>query len=98
MSELKLSNYISMDFLDKYSYLNKQIVASTEQNKALIEESQLQDSKKAATQNLESNVKYILSGIQAQLKNTMYKFNNNLYGEKRNAPTIELKNCNSYKF
>ena len=38
MSELKLSNYISMDFLDKYSYLNKQIVASTEQNKALIEE------------------------------------------------------------
>lgn len=98
MSEMKISNSISKDFLDKHSDLNKQIAALTEQNKAFLEESQLQDSKKAATHNLESNVEHILSEIQSQLNNQMYAFNNGLYEEKRNAPTIELKNYNSYKF
>ena len=98
ISELNISNTISKDFLDKHSDLNKQIAALTEQNKAFLEESQLQDSKKAATQNLESNVIHILSEIQNQLNRKMYEFNNSLYEEKRHAPKIELKNYNSYKF
>ena len=98
MSELKISNSISKEFLDKHSDLNKQIAALTEQNKAFLEELQLKDSKKAATLNLESNVEHILSEIQDKLNDTMYDFNNRLYVKKRNAPKIELKNYNSYKF
>lgn len=38
MSELKISNCIPKDFLDKHSDLNKRIAELTEQNKVYLEE------------------------------------------------------------
>ena len=98
MSELKITNSISKDFLDKHSELIKKIDALTEQNKAYLDELDLQESKKSATQNLEKNVESILSEIQFELNTKMHEFNDLLYMEKRNSPKIELKNYNSYKF
>ncbi len=98
MSELKITNSISKDFLDKHSELIKKIDALTEQNKAYLDEIELQESKKSATQNLEKNVESILSEIQFELNKKMHEFNNLVYSEKRNSPKIELKNYNSYKF
>lgn len=98
MEELKIPNSISKDFLDKHSEIIKKIDALEEQNKAYLEESQLQESKKVAAQNLEKNVEHILMEIGLCLNNKMHEFNDRLYAEKRNSPTIELKNYNSYTF
>lgn len=98
MSELNITNSISKDFLDKHSNLNKKIDALEEQNKAYLEEIELQEAKKSATQNLEKNVEHILSEIEYSLNKKMHEFNDRLYVEKRNSPKIELKNYNSYRF
>jgi len=98
MSELNITNSISKDFLDKHSELNKKIEALEEQNKAYLEETQLQEAKQSATQNLEKNVEHILSEIEYNLNTRMHEFNDRLYVEKRNSPKIELKNYNSYRF
>lgn len=98
ISKHKIKNSFSKEFLDKHTELQKQISALEEQNEAFLEENAIKESKNDAKKRLEKNIENILSEISYLLNSKMHEFNNTLYKEKRNSPTITLKNYNSYEF
>lgn len=98
LSKHKIKNSFSKEFLDKHSELQKQISALEEQNKAFLEENAIKESKNDSLVRLEKNIENILSEISSLLNSKMHEFNNTLYKEKKNSPTITLKNYNNYEF
>lgn len=98
LSNHKVKNQFSKEFLDKHSSLQRQIQALEEQNEAFKEEKSLSDLKSDAKNKLETNVASLLADITFKLNQQMYEFNETLYVEKRNSPKISLKNYNSYEF
>ncbi|KKB27028.1 hypothetical protein MM26B8_03050 [Mycoplasmopsis meleagridis] len=98
MSKLKIKNTFSKEFLNRHSALQFQISALENQNKVYLEETELATSKADAKNRLEKNIESILSNIAFRLNEKMQEFNSKLYEEKRNAPTIALKNYNNYNF
>ena len=98
LSTHKVKNQFSKEFLDRHSALQRQIHALEEQNDAFKEEKALFALKSDAKEKLETNVASILADMTFQLNKKMYEFNETLYEEKRNSPTISLKNYNSYEF
>lgn len=98
LSKHRVKNSFSKEFLNRHSELQRQIVSLEEQNNAFLEQNAISDSKKDAKEKLEKNIESILAEISYNLNNQMRIFNDMLYKEKRNSPTITLKNYNSYEF
>src|SRR5690606_30688898 len=98
INELGFVGNISKEFLDRHSELKGTIQVLKSQNESYLTLRDLKEAKKIANDQLKKATSQILSDIEQTLNTKMAEYNDTLYSEHHNAPTLTIKEYNSFAF
>ncbi len=98
LAEMGISLQVPKSFLDRYSEIETQIATLRAQNRAYEQKQQFRDDSEAAGKDLEASESQILEDIENRINSQLTRFNDRIYSERREAPSIKFKNGKSYSF
>lgn len=98
MDSIPTSKAFTEEFLDAYTAVDRRINKLKDENDAFDTRNQLQNAKKKANDRYQKQVENVLAKIEITINTQMEAINEEVTGGEYNAPKLNLKAHNSYKF
>ena len=96
--ELGITIQVPQTFLEKYTEIQKEISALESQNEAFIQTQQFKADAETLNKELDQAESQVLRDIEDMLNAQMVRYNDKLYEERHEAPTIKFESKSKYDF